>query len=120
LEQQQLLANANPDTPAAWGSVGTPTIVTGQVDPWGTNVAISVEDTDAGAQEGKRIDCTFASDGEKACVVVVRPGNSLWRIARQTYGTGFQFTVIYEANRMQIKDADLIYPGQVFKLPTIN
>jgi len=50
--------------------------------------------------------------------VVVQPGNSLWRLASRTYGTGLQFTTIYEANRDQIKDPDLIYPGQVFAIPT--
>jgi hypothetical protein len=49
--------------------------------------------------------------------VVVQPGNSLWRIARRLYGDGFQYTVIYEANRDQIRDPDLIYPGQVFAAP---
>ena len=50
-------------------------------------------------------------------LVVVEPGNSLWRIARRTYGSGFQYTVIYEANKEQIIDEDLIFPGQVFSLP---
>jgi nucleoid-associated protein YgaU len=49
--------------------------------------------------------------------VVVQPGNSLWRIARELYGQGMQYTVIYEANRDQIRDPDLIYPGQVFTTP---
>jgi len=52
--------------------------------------------------------------------VVVQPGNSLWRLARRTYGSGFGYTVIYEANREQIKDADMIFPGQVFALPVTN
>ena len=50
-------------------------------------------------------------------VVVVQPGNSLWRIARSTYGSGLRYHVIYEANKRQIKDADLIYPGQLFSIP---
>ncbi|WP_417491466.1 LysM peptidoglycan-binding domain-containing protein [Maricaulis sp.] len=50
--------------------------------------------------------------------VVVQPGNSLWRLARQLYGRGVQYTVIYEANRSQIRDPDLIYPGQVLSAPT--
>jgi hypothetical protein len=50
-------------------------------------------------------------------VVVVEPGNSLWRIARRTYGQGTRFTLIFEANREQIRHPDLIYPGQVFNLP---
>ena len=48
--------------------------------------------------------------------IVVQPGNSLWRIARSKYGKGTQYTIIFEANKDQIKDPNLIYPGQVFKL----
>lgn len=50
-------------------------------------------------------------------VVVVQPGNNLWLIATHTYGSGPRYTVIYQANKSQIKNPDLIYPGQVFKLP---
>jgi hypothetical protein len=52
-------------------------------------------------------------------LVVVR-GDNLWNIARAHYGTGFQHTLIYGANKDQIRDPDLIYPGQVFKLPKNN
>lgn len=50
-------------------------------------------------------------------LVVVRPGNSLWRIARRSYGRGVLYTAIYRANQKQIRDPDLIYPGQVFTVP---
>lgn len=53
----------------------------------------------------------------KGGLVVVKPGQSLWRIARQSYGEGILYTVIYRANRKQIRDPDLIYPGQVFAIP---
>ncbi len=53
-------------------------------------------------------------------IVVVQPGNSLWRIARRVYGEGLRFTTIYEANRGQIGDPDLIYPGQAFSVPKTN
>lgn len=49
--------------------------------------------------------------------VTVEPGNSLWRIARRTYGRGIRYTLIYQANKQQIRDPDLIYPGQIFILP---
>ncbi len=52
--------------------------------------------------------------------VIVQPGNSLWRIARATYGDGIRYTVIYAANRDQIRDPNLIYPGQIFSIPTTN
>ena len=49
--------------------------------------------------------------------VIVQPGNSLWRISRRVYGQGTDYTIIYEANAEQIRDPDLIYPGQIFELP---
>jgi nucleoid-associated protein YgaU len=49
--------------------------------------------------------------------VVVQPGNSLWRIARRLFGSGFKYVHIYDANQAQIRDPDLIYPGQVFEIP---
>ena len=49
---------------------------------------------------------------------VVR-GDNLWAIAsyRVIYGNPYQWPLIYKANADQIKDADLIYPGQVFSIP---
>ncbi len=52
--------------------------------------------------------------------ILVQPGNSLWRIARRLYGTGFGYTQIFEANKNRITDPDLIYPGQVFEVPNVN
>ena len=48
---------------------------------------------------------------------MVQPGHNLWRIARGAYGRGTRYTVIYQANREQIRDPARIYPGQVFQLP---
>ena len=49
--------------------------------------------------------------------LVVQPGTNLWRIARRVYGRGLRYTVIYQANREQIRDPNRIYPGQLFSLP---
>jgi nucleoid-associated protein YgaU len=49
--------------------------------------------------------------------LVVQPGNTLWRIARRTYGEGLLFTEIYHANRSEMTDPNLIYPGQIVVLP---
>ncbi len=54
---------------------------------------------------------------QASMIVVVQPGNSLWRIARRTMGDGLKFSVIYEANLERIRDPDLIYPGQIFEVP---
>jgi nucleoid-associated protein YgaU len=55
--------------------------------------------------------------GQPITTVVVRSGNSLWRIARRSYGDGGQYALIYKANHDRIGDPDLIYPGQIFTLP---
>ena len=52
---------------------------------------------------------------------VVR-GDHLWGIAKKKehYGNGFAWPIIYKANRDQIKNPDLIYPDQVFKVPPLS
>ncbi len=52
--------------------------------------------------------------------VIVQPGNSLWRIARRTYGEGIRYSVIFQANNDRIVDPDLIFPGQIFLVPSTN
>ena len=49
-------------------------------------------------------------------------GDHLWGIARKKehYGNGFAWPVIYKANRDQIKNPDLIYPKQTFKIPKLT
>ncbi|PLP61319.1 peptigoglycan-binding protein LysM [Mesorhizobium loti] len=49
--------------------------------------------------------------------VIIRRGDSLWRISRRVYGHGMRFSTIYLANQQQIRNPDRIWPGQVFKVP---
>lgn len=49
--------------------------------------------------------------------VIIRRGDSLWRISRRVYGHGIRYSTIYLANQDQIRDPDRIWPGQVFKVP---
>ncbi len=55
-------------------------------------------------------------------VYTVVKGDHLWGIARKSehYGNGFAWPVIYSANRDQIKNPDLIYPKQAFKVPKLT
>ena len=50
---------------------------------------------------------------------LVVSGDSLWSISGQDtiYGDPYMWPLIYKANSGQIKDADLIYPGQYFYIP---
>jgi nucleoid-associated protein YgaU len=85
----------------------------------GTEAASS---TSAGSQSTS----TEAADAGTAAApvtregrIVIQPGNNLWRISRVLYGTGSKYTVLYDANKDQIRNPDLIYPGQVFKTPDV-
>src|SRR3546814_375350 len=87
--------------------------------------ALRVDQVDANGQVLARVETPFSREPVRVAQAgeaffIVQPGNSLWRIARRTYGRGMQYAVIYQANQDQIRDPDLIYPGQVFELPTVD
>ena len=44
-------------------------------------------------------------------------GDSLSKIAKKIYGNAGRWKEIWEANKDQIKNPDLIHPGQVLKIP---
>jgi hypothetical protein len=54
----------------------------------------------------------------KIVTTKVSRGDSLWRISQLSYGLGTRYATIYEANRKQIRNPNLIYPGQIFVIPT--
>ena len=54
----------------------------------------------------------------KITTTTVARGDNLWRISRLSYGAGTRYAVIYKANRKHIRNPNLIYPGQIFVLPT--
>lgn len=49
----------------------------------------------------------------------VQEGECLWIISEyeRVYANPFMWPLIYKANRLQIKDPDLIFPGQIFQIP---
>lgn len=55
------------------------------------------------------------ADVEKTYTVVA--GDTLSKIAKREYGDASKWHRIYEANKDTIKNPDLIYPGQTFKIP---
>jgi nucleoid-associated protein YgaU len=58
---------------------------------------------------------TAAPAGAQSYTVV--KGDSLSKIAKRFYGDAQQWRKIYDANKEQIKNPDLIYPGQTFRIP---
>ncbi len=58
----------------------------------------------------------------KEILYTVIKGDCLWNIAKKKdiYDNPFAWTKIYGSNRDQIKNPDLIYPKQVFKIPNLT
>ena len=47
-------------------------------------------------------------------------GDTLGKIAKTYYGNAMKYPVIFEANKPMLKDPDLIYPGQVLRIPALD
>jgi len=81
----------------------------------GEQPAAEAEETTTAAAAPEAASPPAAKEGR----IVIQPGNNLWRISRVLYGTGNKFTMLYEANKDQIRNPNLIYPGQVFRTPEV-
>jgi nucleoid-associated protein YgaU len=53
----------------------------------------------------------------EARLYTVQKGDSLSKIAKQYYGDPMKYPVIFEANKPMLDNPDLIYPGQVLRIP---
>ena len=96
---------ATAEAPAAAASAEEPAVET----PAGESAVAAVE-VPAAAE-------TAPEAAAAPTQVIIQPGNNLWKLSRQIYGKGIMYTVIYEANKDQIRRPELIYPGQVFLTP---
>lgn len=47
-------------------------------------------------------------------------GDCLWRISESKYNTPYLWPAIWEANKPEIINPNLIYPGQVLKIPSVS
>jgi nucleoid-associated protein YgaU len=47
-------------------------------------------------------------------------GDTLGKIAKKYYGNAMKYPVIFEANKPMLKNPDLIYPGQVLRIPHLE
>ena len=85
--------------------------------------ALPTGQADAAAESNAASVPVFASANAvmaRPFVVVIARGDTLWTIARRTYGAGVSFPTIVAANADLIDDPDLIFPGQVFVLPLLG
>ena len=64
------------------------------------------------------LDDAPVSNGDGGDSYEVTKGDNLWDISAKSnvYSNPYHWPLIYKANSSKIKDADLIYPGQVFSI----
>ncbi len=102
--------------PAQTGAPATPAPIAGEGAP---GLATAPDAAPALAAPGApALNAAADTPAGGPITVTVQPGFTLWRIAQENFGNGVLYVQVYEANRDRIRDADLIYPGQVFTLPS--
>ena len=69
------------------------------------------------AKEAEELAAKAAEEAAQPRIYVVKPGDSLSKIAKAELGNANRYPEIVELNRDKIKDPNLIYPGQEFVLP---
>lgn len=74
-----------------------------------------VKTSKAGEKETTRE--TKAPESNSGKTYTVKNGDCLWNIAKRFYGDGSLYSKIYNANKDKIKDPNVIYTGQVIRIP---
>jgi nucleoid-associated protein YgaU len=89
-----------------------------QTRPAGAKETTALRRSQLAAAEAAVLPRTSSSASTpRLTTTTVARGDSLWRISQRALGAGTRYSVLYNANRERIRNADLIYPGQVFVLP---
>lgn len=80
---------------------------------------VRVDAVDEAGKVVERVESPFQRVVPEEAVgqVTIQPGFTLWALAENKYGSGQRYVQIFEANRELIKDPDMIFPGQIFKVP---
>lgn len=99
---------------------GDTVIVSGEVDSQANRekVILALGNVEGIAAVDDRL--TVATPAPEAQFYEVKKGDSLSKIAKQFYGNAMKYPVIFEANKPMLKDPDLIYPGQMLRIPPLD
>jgi len=81
-------------------------------------VILTVGNTEGIAEVDDRIE--VPQPEPEAQFYTVQKGDYLSKIAKQFYGDPNKYMIIFEANKPMLKDPDMIYPGQVLRIPPLE
>lgn len=82
-------------------------------------VILAIGNVDGVATVDDRLSIAAAEPEPEAQFYEVKKGDTLSRIAKQYYGNPNKYPVIFEANKPMLKDPNLIYPGQMLRIPVL-
>jgi nucleoid-associated protein YgaU len=80
------------------------------IPTWRDDVVADIKVTGGGG-------ATAGTAGTTGKTYTVKPGDTLSGIAKQQLGNASAYMKIFDANKDQLKDPDVIKPGQVLKIP---
>jgi nucleoid-associated protein YgaU len=81
-------------------------------------VILAVGNTQGVSQVDDRIE--VVEPAPEAVFYTVESGDTLSKISLRQYGDAMKYPLIFEANKPMLKDPDLIYPGQVLRIPALD
>ena len=81
-------------------------------------IVLAVGNTEGIAEVDDKME--LANPEPEATFYTVKKGDYLSKIAKEVYGDASKYNVIFEANKPMLKDPDLIYPGQVLRIPPLD
>lgn len=84
------------------------------IPEWRNDVVADIQVTGGGSSSGGGASAATATASK---TYTVKAGDTLSKIAKQHLGDANAYMRIYELNRDQLSNPDLIKPGQVLKLP---
>lgn len=79
---------------------------------------LSVLESDVDFTEGSSTSSAPSAGGSSE-MYEVKSGDSLSKIAKNFYGDPMKYKIIFEANQPMLKDPNLIYPGQMLRIPAM-
>ncbi len=81
-------------------------------------VVLALGNSEGVAQVDDRME--VGSPEAEAKFYTVQKGDSLSKIAKELYGDAMKYPAIFEANKPMLTDPNLIYPGQVLRIPPVG
>jgi nucleoid-associated protein YgaU len=87
------------------------------IPDWRNDIVADIKVTGGPASGGGAAAAGTTATATQSKTYTVKAGDTLSKIAKQELGDGNAYMKIFEANRDQLSNPDLIKPGQVLRIP---